>query len=268
MNSLLARTKTKVLCSLRGIDCDWSSVLQIADWSSVRFAAPLIVRKARIYVARGAALKLGAGARLEGSLALGAGSCITAGSGFRLLGADLSVLAGGKMEVGDSCLIERTPFSHAAVRIETGSLRAGSNVSFRGLVRIDAGGEMTAGSHVFLNHGSEVRCHLRVAMGDFVYLSYWSDIFDTNTHPLSHEERRQEVTRARPNETMTDYARVAKAPVRIGNDVWIGKNVTILKGVTLGERTVVGARSVVTRSWPADAVLVGNPARPVDRRPS
>lgn len=199
---------------------------------------------------------------------LGAGSSLTAGAGFRLLGGEVVVLAGGKMEVGDSCLIERTPFSHAAVRIEAGSLRAGSNVSFRGLVRIDGSGEMTAGSHVFLNHGSEVRCHLRVELGDFVYLSYWSDIFDTNTHPLGHEERRQEVTRAPANETMTDYARVDKAPVRIGNDVWIGKNATVLKGVTLGERTVVGARSVVTRSWPADAVLVGNPARAVDRRPS
>ena len=210
-------------------------------------------------------MNLGADALLEGSMTLGGGSSFTAGSGFRLLGGELVVLAGGKMEVGDSCLIERTPFSHASVRIETSSLRAGSNVSFRGLVRIDAGGEMTAGSNVFLNHGSEVRCHVRVELGDFVYLSYWSDIFDTNTHPLSYEDRRHEVTRARANETMTDYARVDKAPVHIGNDVWIGKNATILKGVTLGDRTVVGARTVVTRSWPAEAVLVGNPARAVER---
>jgi acetyltransferase-like isoleucine patch superfamily enzyme len=268
MNSLLARARTKALCVLRGIDCDWSSILQIANWSSVDFAAPVTLRKACIYVARDASLKLGSDARLEGKLTLGSGSSFSAGSGFRLLGGELVVLAGGKMEVGDNCLIERTPFAHAAVRIETGSLHAGTNVSFRGLLRIDAGGEMAVGSHVFLNHGSEVRCHLRVDLGDFVYLSYWSDIFDTNTHPLNHEERRQEVTRARANETMTDYALVDKAPVRIGSDVWIGKNATILKGVTLGDRAVVGARSVVTRSWPDDVVLVGNPAQPVERRPA
>jgi UDP-2-acetamido-3-amino-2,3-dideoxy-glucuronate N-acetyltransferase len=41
----------------------------------------------------------------------------------------------------------------------------------------------------------------------------------------------------------------------------IGSGVTILANVTIGERAIVGAGSVVTKDVPADAIVVGNPAR-------
>jgi acetyltransferase-like isoleucine patch superfamily enzyme len=41
----------------------------------------------------------------------------------------------------------------------------------------------------------------------------------------------------------------------------IGANATILPGITIGQRAMVGAGAVVTRSVPANAVVVGNPAR-------
>lgn len=41
----------------------------------------------------------------------------------------------------------------------------------------------------------------------------------------------------------------------------IGANATILPGITIGERAMVGAGSVVTKDVPADAVVVGNPAK-------
>ncbi len=41
----------------------------------------------------------------------------------------------------------------------------------------------------------------------------------------------------------------------------IGANATILPGVTIGRRAMVGAGSVVTADVPADATVVGNPAR-------
>jgi len=49
--------------------------------------------------------------------------------------------------------------------------------------------------------------------------------------------------------------------VRIGAGCWVGDNVTILEGVEIGDGAIVGAGSVVTRSVPAYAIAVGNPAR-------
>lgn len=43
----------------------------------------------------------------------------------------------------------------------------------------------------------------------------------------------------------------------------LGTGVTILSGVEIGERATVGAGAVVTRSVPAGATVVGNPAQPV-----
>jgi acetyltransferase-like isoleucine patch superfamily enzyme len=43
----------------------------------------------------------------------------------------------------------------------------------------------------------------------------------------------------------------------------IGSGATILANLTVGENAIVGAGSVVTKSVPADAVVVGNPARVV-----
>lgn len=41
----------------------------------------------------------------------------------------------------------------------------------------------------------------------------------------------------------------------------IGANATILPGLTIGSRAMVGAGAVVTHDVPANAIVVGNPAR-------
>jgi UDP-2-acetamido-3-amino-2,3-dideoxy-glucuronate N-acetyltransferase len=54
---------------------------------------------------------------------------------------------------------------------------------------------------------------------------------------------------------------------RVKKGASIGTSATILCGLTIGERAVVGAGSVVTRDVPADAVVAGNPARVLRRKP-
>lgn len=45
----------------------------------------------------------------------------------------------------------------------------------------------------------------------------------------------------------------------------IGSGATLLGGVTVGENAIVGAGSVVTRDVPANAIVIGNPARAFNR---
>lgn len=52
-------------------------------------------------------------------------------------------------------------------------------------------------------------------------------------------------------------------PIEIGDDVWLGGGAIVLPGVSIGEGAIVGAGSVVTRDVAAEAVVVGNPARPL-----
>lgn len=52
-----------------------------------------------------------------------------------------------------------------------------------------------------------------------------------------------------------------KAPIHIGDHVWICSNVGITKGVTIGDGAIISANSVVTSNIPAHCIASGNPAR-------
>jgi acetyltransferase-like isoleucine patch superfamily enzyme len=52
-----------------------------------------------------------------------------------------------------------------------------------------------------------------------------------------------------------------RAPVSIGNDVWIGTAAYIKGGVSLGTGSIVGTHAVVTKDVPPYAIVGGNPAR-------
>lgn len=56
----------------------------------------------------------------------------------------------------------------------------------------------------------------------------------------------------------------AKRRVVIENNVWIGAGATIMTDVSTG--TVIGAGSVVTRTYPPNMVIAGNPARVIRDR--
>lgn len=71
-----------------------------------------------------------------------------------------------------------------------------------------------------------------------------------------------------PNASFTNdcYPRSKKYPpifktTTVRKGASIGANATLLPGISIGANAMVGAGSVVTRSVPANAVVVGNPAR-------
>jgi UDP-3-O-[3-hydroxymyristoyl] glucosamine N-acyltransferase len=93
----------------------------------------------------------------------------------------------------------------------------------------------------------------KVEIGINVNIGVNVNIYDTDFHPIDYMERRKN-----PG---FDLSKISHKPVIIGDDVWIGANAIILKGVELGERVIVAAGSVVTKSFPANSLIGGNPAR-------
>ncbi len=73
-------------------------------------------------------------------------------------------------------------------------------------------------------------------------------VFDSDFHGMHVHER-------------NNTAAIARAPVHIGDDVFIGARAIILKGVTIGDGSVIAAGSVVVGRIPGGVIAGGNPAR-------
>ncbi len=59
---------------------------------------------------------------------------------------------------------------------------------------------------------------------------------------------------------------VTRKGIYVGNNCWIGSKVTILDGVTIGEGCIIAAGAVVTKSFPANIVIGGVPAKMLKQR--
>lgn len=68
---------------------------------------------------------------------------------------------------------------------------------------------------------------------------------------------------SRTDQPMTQQGGKMKR-IRIGNDVWIGANAIVMDDVDSG--SIVGAGSVVTKRVDSHSIVVGNPARTVEKR--
>ncbi|WP_417291346.1 sugar O-acetyltransferase [Corallibacter sp.] len=110
----------------------------------------------------------------------------------------------------------------------------------------DYGSNIIAGKNLFMNFNCCILDVAKVTIGDNCMFGPHVQIY-TATHPLEFKSRN----------SGKEYA----LPITIGNNVWIGGNATICPGVTLGNNVVVGSGAVVTKSFPDDVVIAGNPAK-------
>jgi maltose O-acetyltransferase len=105
-----------------------------------------------------------------------------------------------------------------------------------------------------------------IYLGDHVYLNVQCIILDCNEVHIGHHvmigPAVQIYTAAHDLQAEARIRgwEVAK-PIVIEDNVWLGGGAILLPGVRIGRNAVVGAGAVVTRSVPANTVVVGNPAR-------
>ncbi len=111
----------------------------------------------------------------------------------------------------------------------------------------DYGVNITLGTGVFINFNCIILDVVAISIGDGTRIGPGVQLLAAD-HPRDAAARR----------AGGEFGR----PITIGPHVWVGGGALILPGVTIGEDAVVGAGAVVTRSVPAGATVLGNPARP------
>ncbi len=132
--------------------------------------------------------------------------------------------------------------------------RFGSNLvgrSCRTILHASRGGQITFGDYSGCSFAI-IASRASITIGRHVKIGGNVRIYDHDYHAVDYMQRR---------DYRTDQENEQKAPVVIGDDVFIGVNALILKGVTIGDRAIIGAGSVVAKDVPADEVWAGNPAR-------
>jgi len=109
----------------------------------------------------------------------------------------------------------------------------------------DDQGRIDIGDYCLLCPGVRLDSACGIEIGDNTMLAASAYITDADWHDI--------YDRSRP---------IGKrAPVVLGNNVWIGDSAIVCKGVTIGENSVIGAGSVVASDIPRNVIAAGNPAR-------
>jgi maltose O-acetyltransferase len=110
----------------------------------------------------------------------------------------------------------------------------------------DFGYNIKLGYKVYMNFNCCILDVAEVSIGNHTMLGPNVQIY-TATHPLEAKAR--------------NSGREFAKPINIGHNVWIGGNAVICPGVTIGNNVVIGAGAVVTKDFPDDVFIGGNPAR-------
>jgi acetyltransferase-like isoleucine patch superfamily enzyme len=131
------------------------------------------------------------------------------------------------------------------------------------ILHIHEKGQLRIGDFSALS-GVRIECAERVEIGKYCQISYHVEIHDNNSHPVDPESRKRQAVGVHVNKEGFGSIYLSETkPVIIGDNVWIGHDVIILKGVHIGNNSIIAAGSIVTRDVPENAIVAGNPAKPV-----
>lgn len=119
------------------------------------------------------------------------------------------------------------------------------NILYNSDIQVFKDAELTFGEGA-CNSGLQIVCADKITIGSHTFIG--RDVWIRDNNGGHHV-------------IQTGYT--DKAPITIGDYVWIGSNVQIMKGVTIGEGAIIAANSVVTTNVPARCLASGNPAQVV-----
>lgn len=122
----------------------------------------------------------------------------------------------------------------------------GDHIYIEPTFKCDYGCNIYVGDNFYANFDVVILDVAEVRIGDNCMIAPQVAIY-TATHPIDPELR--------------NSGRELGKPVTIGNNCWIGGHATINPGVTLGNNVVVASGAVVTKSFPDNVVIGGNPAK-------
>jgi acetyltransferase-like isoleucine patch superfamily enzyme len=131
------------------------------------------------------------------------------------------------------------------------TVEIGDRCRLNKLVRFAGPGHVRVGDDCLLN-GSWIGCWTTVTVGQGSLLSD-CELVDNTFHNLDPARRHD-----KPSPS-------TRAPITLGENVWVGSNALVMKGVTIGRDAVVGAATVVRSDVPPAVVVIGNPHQIVKR---
>jgi len=137
------------------------------------------------------------------------------------------------------------------------SCKANKSMFIEPSFRCDYGINIKVGDNFYANFDCVLVDYGPIEFGSDCMLAPGVHVYSA-THPLNSGYRQMT--------DMPNYFELT-APVKIGNNCWLGGACIINPGVTLGNNVIVGAGAVVTKSFPDNVVLAGNPAKVIRHMP-
>lgn len=140
-------------------------------------------------------------------------------------------------------------------------IEIGDNVSFPKYTRIHVFDwfhnqvftpQLIIGNNVIFNENIHIACVNKIVIESGVLIG--SNVLITDH---SHGNADSESCQILPK----DRDLVSKGQIHIGENTWIGDSCSILPGVTIGKNCIIGCNSVVTKSFPNNCLIAGNPAK-------